>query len=276
MSALLLPDGNVQGVPAALIPSASQGYTLGDHVRSDDPIDGAQAGACPINVAVPRLLGPSGRHFSPYEMNGGTVLSVSGDDYTIVASDTRYGVGYSIPARYVSRVLKLTDKVVLASGGMLTDIQTLHKVLKIRLAQYKHNHRKDISLSAASQMLSNILYYRRFQPYYAFNVLGGIDEKGEGWSYGYDAIGSHERVRAVCSGTGQALLQPVLDNQVEFRQTAPGARPTKLLDMGPCLELLKDAFSSAGERDIYTGDTVEFFKITKSGVEVERFELKMD
>lgn len=98
---------------------------------------------------------------------------------------------------------------------------------------------------------------------------------GHGWSYGYDAIGSHEKVRAVCSGTGQNLLQPVLDNQVEFRQTSDEMK-TEELPLTPCVELIKDAYTSAGERDIYTGDTVEICKITAAGVEIEKFELKMD
>lgn len=105
-------------------------------------------------------------------------MSVSGKDYTIVASDTRLGSGYSVPSRNVSRVVKLTDKVVLASSGMQSDIAVLHKVLKIRLKQYEHNHRKQMTLEAVSQLLSTMLYYRRFQPYYTFNVLGGIDQNG--------------------------------------------------------------------------------------------------
>lgn len=55
---------------------------------------------------------------------------------------------------------------------------TLHKTLRMRLVKYQQNHQKDMSLTAASQMLSNMLYTRRFFPYYTFNVLGGIDEKG--------------------------------------------------------------------------------------------------
>lgn len=98
---------------------------------------------------------------------------------------------------------------------------------------------------------------------------------GHGWSYGYDAIGSHERVRAVCSGTGQTLLQPVLDNQVEFRQMSESAKKEEL-PLEPCVELVKDAFTSAGERDIYTGDTLEICKITASGIEIEKFELRAD
>lgn len=71
-----------------------------------------------------------------------------------------------------------TDKVVLASSGMQADMMTLHKTLRMRLVKYQQNHQKDMSLTAASQMLSNMLYTRRFFPYYTFNVLGGIDEKG--------------------------------------------------------------------------------------------------
>eukprot|EP00178_Gracilaria_changii_P006689 TRINITY_DN216_c0_g1_i1.p1 TRINITY_DN216_c0_g1~~TRINITY_DN216_c0_g1_i1.p1 ORF type:complete len:263 (-),score=33.15 TRINITY_DN216_c0_g1_i1:2165-2953(-) len=260
---ILQPNASIRGLPHADPQHVASGFTLGDHHDPNDPLDVAHPAA------------PLSRHFHPYENNGGTVVSVSGADYTIVASDTRLGSGYSVPSRYVSRVLKLTDKAVLASSGMHTDIVILHKVLKIRLIQYKHRHRKDMTLEAISQLLSTMLYYRRFQPYYTFNVLGGLDENGQGWSYGYDAIGSHEKVRAVCSGTGQYLLQPVLDNQVEFRQMTPDPS-RKELPLEPCVELVKDAFTSAGERDIYTGDTVEICRITSKGVEVEKFELRAD
>lgn len=36
-----------------------------------------------------------------------TVLAVAGKDYCVVASDTRLGLGYSIPSRKVSRILKM-------------------------------------------------------------------------------------------------------------------------------------------------------------------------
>lgn len=170
---ILRPNASVRGLPFATPGEAPKGFTLGEHVEPDDPIEaGDQTG-------ITHTLGPAGRQFSPYENNGGTVVAVSGKDYSIVASDTRLGSGYSIPSRYVSRIIKLTDKVVLASSGMQSDIAVLHKVLKIRIAQYKYNHHKDMSLTAVSQMLSTMLYYRRFQPYYTFNVLGGIDENGK-------------------------------------------------------------------------------------------------
>lgn len=173
-SQLLDPNATVTGLPNLSAPNAGRGFVLGDHVDKDD-VALQRAGDASAATAFTDGVG---RHFMPYQNNGGTVVSVSGKDYTIVASDTRLGSGYSIPSRHVSRTVKLTDRAVLASSGMQSDIAVLHKVLKIRLTQYRHNHHKDMSLSALSQMLSTILYYRRFQPYYTFNVLGGINDDG--------------------------------------------------------------------------------------------------
>lgn len=172
---LLNPNACVAGLPHGAVPRAGRGNVLGDHVNDEDVgLQGAngfvKAGSC--------MVDPLGRHFSPYQNNGGTVASVSGKDYTIVASDTRLGRGYSIPTRYVSRIMKLTDRVVLASSGMQSDIAILHKMLNIRLKQYWFSHQKEMTLTSISQMLATILYYRRFQPYYSFNVLGGLDENG--------------------------------------------------------------------------------------------------
>ncbi len=41
-------------------------------------------------------------------------------------------------------------------------------------------------------------------------------------------------------------------------------------------DVVKDAFTSAGERDIYTGDFVDIFSVTTKGTTVQKFELKFD
>ena len=41
-------------------------------------------------------------------------------------------------------------------------------------------------------------------------------------------------------------------------------------------DFVKDAFNSAGERDIYTGDYVLMYTITKDGSKQTKFELKFD
>lgn len=44
---------------------------------------------------------------------------------------------------------------------------------------YEHEHQTKMSASAVAAMLSTILYYKRFFPYYAYNIVGGIDENGK-------------------------------------------------------------------------------------------------
>ncbi len=43
-----------------------------------------------------------------------------------------------------------------------------------------------------------------------------------------------------------------------------------------CLKLFQDAFATAGERDIYTGDHVDILIITKDGVKHEQMQLRYD
>lgn len=232
--------------------------------RFDDSLDAKKQ--APTGSAIQH-------RWSPYVSNGGTVVSVCGDNYAVVTGDTRLSAGYKILTRNSTKITRLTDKVVIASGGMQAELTTLHRVLKIHVAKYEHAHRKPPSVQALAQLLSTILYYKRFFPYYAFNVLTGIDESGVGRCYGYDAIGSFESVKYVAQGSGVELVMSVLDNRVNSNNMAvKRPHPTK----EEAIELLKDVMSSASERDIYTGDKAEIFIITPNGIEETSLELKHD
>eukprot|EP01089_Gocevia_fonbrunei_P023545 TRINITY_DN9999_c0_g1_i2.p1 TRINITY_DN9999_c0_g1~~TRINITY_DN9999_c0_g1_i2.p1 ORF type:complete len:215 (-),score=55.75 TRINITY_DN9999_c0_g1_i2:37-681(-) len=211
--------------------------------------------------------------WSPYVDNGGTTVAICGSDFAIVAGDTRMSTGYSIHTRYGRKVLKLTDKCVIATAGMQADQAALHKLLRIRLQNYEHQHRKKMSATAIAQLLSTTLYHKRFFPYYTFNVIGGIDEEGKGCVFSYDSIGSMERVSYSASGSGHELIQPLLDNQLGWKQQKSQRFDLKIEE---AIELVKDCFTSAGERDIYTGDSVNICVISKDGVHEERFLLKGD
>eukprot|EP00501_MAST-03F_sp_TOSAG23-6_P000661 GSMAST32.ASY1.ANO1.686.1 assembled CDS len=190
---------------------------------------------------------------SPYDFNGGTCLAIAGADFCVVGADTRLSSGYNIITRNGSVAHQLTSKCV--------------------MAQYIDNHGREMSTPSIAQLLSTNLYGRRFFPYYAFNVVGGIDSDGKGAVYTYDAIGSFERVKYASQGAGQKLIIPILDNVVGNKNRADA----------PCeytkeqaVELVKDVFITAGERDIFTGDKVEIFVITSKGVEKIVFDLKAD
>ncbi|MCO5585931.1 hypothetical protein L7F22_039866 [Adiantum nelumboides] len=143
---------------------------------------------------------------------------------------------------------------------------------------YQHQHSKKMSCPAMAQLLSNTLYYKRFFPYYAFNVLGGLDSEGKGCVFTYDAVGSYERVGYSSQGSGQQLLMPVLDNQLQAASPLllPSKESATPLSEGEAVDLIMDVFASAAERDIYTGDAVEIVVVNAEGIKRQTMELRKD
>ncbi|GAB5366450.1 hypothetical protein AAMO2058_001144900 [Amorphochlora amoebiformis] len=222
--------------------------------------------------AIPKEV-PREHQWSPYMDNGGSVMAVAGKDFVVIAADTRMSYGYSIGSRNVTKICELTDQCVLASAGMQAERHTLHKVLKAKAIMFENTHRKKMTAHSISQVLSNTLYYKRFFPYYTFNVLAGIDEKGVGAVWGYDAVGSFERSQYVVNGSGSALATSILDNQVAFKTQPQNKRD---LSMEETVNLVKDVFTCISERDIYTGDKIEIKIINKDGTKSEVFQLRKD
>jgi 20S proteasome subunit beta 6 len=65
-----------------------------------------------------------------------------------------------------------------------------------------------------------------------------------------------------------------LDNQLGLKHQK-GAQKS-FFTIQQTIRIIRDAFTSATERDIYTGDYLEVFIITKDKVTVEKYDLKKD
>lgn len=167
---------------------------------------------------------------------------------------------------------------------------------------YNHEHQKVMSTPAVAQLLSTMLYYKRFFPYYVSNILAGLDSEGKGAVYHYDPVGHYERNHYYAGGSSSALLQPFLDNQVGvhlnnfvrhshqlqhvfkflfFCCVQVGLKNMFNATKEPitrerAVAIIKDAFISAAEREIHTGDAVMINIIDKNGVKEERFSLRKD
>ena len=71
---------------------------------------------------------------------------------------------------------------------------------------------------------------------------------GKGCVFTYDAIGSYERTGYSCQGSGQALIMPVLDNQL--KAVSPLLHPPQSaatpLSEAEAIDLVKDCFATTG------------------------------
>jgi len=225
-------------------------------------------------VMTQQSSAPMERHFNPYSNHGGTVLAISGDDYVVIASDTRLSENFYIHSRELPKTYPLTGTTVLGSCGFHGDVLTLTKNIGARLKMYDHEHSKEMSCKSIAQMLSTMLYYKRFFPYYTYNILAGLDEEGKGAIYSFDPVGSYERETYRAGGSSSSMLQSFLDNQVGQRNIKN--KSEEKLSKEKCVEFIKDIFISAAERDIETGDGIEINIITKEGTAKEFFPLRRD
>lgn len=140
-------------------------------------------------------------------------IAIAGKDFVMAAADTRISNGFNILKRDHSKTSKLTSTCVITSAGMVADVETLHKnlIFDVKIYKMKNNGREPTVESLASK-LSNMLYGRRFMPYYSFNLLCGLDKNGAGAVFGYDAVGSYDKLTYGVQGSGNSLGAPILDN----------------------------------------------------------------
>lgn len=205
-----------------------------------------------------------------------SIVAIGGDDFVVIAADTRLSSGYSIHTRKQSKLFQLSSRTILASTGCWCDTLALTALVKARMQMYEHTHLKTMSTDAVAQMLSIIMYNKRFFPYYVSNVLAGLDSEGKGVVYSYDPIGHCERTTYRAGGTAGALLQPVLDNQIGFKNMKLEGKEIPKISKERAVAVATDTFISAAERDIYTGDAVMINIITNDGLETIDVQLRKD
>ncbi len=150
--------------------------------------------------------------------NGGAVIAMRGKNCVAVASDLRYGVQMRTVTTDFEKVFEVSPTLWVGLPGLSTDTQTVMDKLRFRTAMYElREGRKmkpkwvNIKLSqfflsdfisnvfffvvfltfrTFAAMLSNMLYERRFGPFFVEPVVAGLDPAtGEGFLSVMDLIG---------------------------------------------------------------------------------------
>lgn len=207
-----------------------------------------------------------------YENNSGTAVGLCGSDYLIIGSDTRHSGDFTINSRTMSKVFELGDFYLVVTG-FYADGYELYKKMRYEYNLYELKNGHKMSISSAAQRMMIILYQRRFFPLYVFPLLAGFEE-GKPVLYSFDPLGFYEKVKCRAYGSGQEMIEPLLDSFVMKKNR--NTEDVSDMNIEQALTFVKDVFDSSAERDVKTGDALEIFLMRESGVDRIMYDLRRD
>jgi proteasome beta subunit len=190
-------------------------------------------------------------------MPGATTVGIVCTDGLVLASEKRVTYGGFIMSRGGKKVFKVTDHIGVACAGLVGDMQILAKEMEAQAKLFSMDVGRKISVRAASKLMANILFNRRYAPLFTQTIIGGIDEEGA-TLFVLDVLGSliPDKYAAVGSGTEVAIS--VIEEAYKENITVAEAK-----------ELIKKAIKAAINRDAMSGDGIDFLTITKESISEE-------
>lgn len=185
---------------------------------------------------------------------GTTTVGLVTATAAILGAERKATMGYLVASKDTQKILRLDEHVGMTIAGLAGDGQALERYIKAELKLYKLKEGRAIPLSAAAQLVSNILYGRRFAPYYVQLVLAGFDTAPHVFSL--DASGAQQEEKEFySSGSGSPMAFGVLENDYKKGMSAEEGK-----------RLVARAILAATKRDIASGGSgIDLVVIDKNG-----------
>ncbi|MCK5547968.1 MAG: archaeal proteasome endopeptidase complex subunit beta [Thermoplasmata archaeon] len=185
---------------------------------------------------------------------GTTTVGVVAEDAVVLAAERKATMGYLVASQDAQKIYELDDGIGMTIAGLVGDAQALIRYIRAELKLYKLQEDKKMGLEAASTLIANILYGRRFYPYIVQLVVGGYDSKPALFTLSPD--GSVMPEKYFSTGSGSPIAFGVLEN--EFKEN---------LDTEKVKKLAVRAVRAATKRDIASGGSgIDAVVISKAGL----------
>lgn len=199
------------------------------------------------------------------EHNGAAMIAMAGKDCVAIAADTRFGLQQQTVACDFEKVFKLTPSLFVGLAGLATDVQTLRNTLKFKLSLYCLREEREMKPKAFSNLLSHMLYEKRFGPYFVEPIVAGLQE-GKPFLCGMDLLGAPVYTDDfVVAGTCTPNLHGMCESMWQK-------------DMGPdqLFETISQCLLAAVDRDALSGWGAVVHVITPQGITTKRLKGRMD
>jgi 20S proteasome subunit beta 3 len=200
------------------------------------------------------------------EYNGGAVIAMVGKDCVAIASDKRFGVQFQTIGFENEKVYRIQPRVMVGLTGLASDVQTMAQKLEFRAKLYNLREERDMEPKTLAHLLSQLLYEKRFGPYYTEPVVAGLDAHDKPYICGMDLLGAQELAKDfVVTGT-------CTENMFGMAESLwrPDLEPADLI------EIVSQCLLASVDRDAYSGWGAVVHLLTKDGVLTKHLKTRMD
>lgn len=173
--------------------------------------------------------------------SGTTTVGIVCNNAVVLGAERKATMGYLVASKYAHKILRVDEHIGMTIAGLVGDAQALDRYIKAELRLYRLKEERKIPVKAAAHLIANILYSRRFYPYFVQLVVGGHDGKPQLFSLGPDGSVLEEK-EYFSTGSGSPMAFGVLEDKYKKGMTVDDAK-----------KLVVRAIRSAIERDIASG-----------------------
>eukprot|EP00404_Azadinium_spinosum_P017196 CAMPEP_0180497386 /NCGR_PEP_ID=MMETSP1036_2-20121128/42770_1 /TAXON_ID=632150 /ORGANISM="Azadinium spinosum, Strain 3D9" /LENGTH=205 /DNA_ID=CAMNT_0022505941 /DNA_START=90 /DNA_END=707 /DNA_ORIENTATION=+ len=204
---------------------------------------------------------------SMMEYNGSAVVAMAGKNCIAIASDSRLGVRQlQTVSCNRQKIYKLTDQTYVGLSGLATDVQTMSQLLDFRIKLFSLREERTMEPKTVGNLISSMLYEKRFGPYFTEPVVAGLDKNNEPFLCSFDFIGAMSKAEDfVVSGTSSEQLFGVCESFW---------RPN--MNKDELFETIAQCLLSAVDRDCLAGWGGVVTIITPEEVITKRLKGRMD
>lgn len=192
---------------------------------------------------------------------GAATVGITFENGVVIGAEKRVLWGYTVVSKTGKKVFPITDSIVVGSAGVSGDYQMLSSFLVAESNLFELENRRAITVNAAAQLLSNILFSRKYMPYLTQTLIGGVDSDGS-HLYSLDLAGSLIEETYAAVGTATSLVLGVLE--ANYRED---------LTKEEAVQLAVKAIRSATRRDAMSGEGIDLLIVTPEGIESKHFPL---
>ncbi|MGC9131181.1 MAG: archaeal proteasome endopeptidase complex subunit beta [Pyrobaculum sp.] len=194
---------------------------------------------------------------------GATAVGIKTAGGVVLAAEKRVSYGFYTLSSSGKKVFVVDDKLAIASAGIIADMQALAKILKLNAKAYELEMKKKPSVHAMAKLLSVVMFSRRFMPFFAEVLVGGVDEEGPHLIV-MDPLGSLIEDNYAALGTGAKLAAAVLDGNYRNDMSIEEAK-----------KLAVQALKAAIERDPVSGGGIDLVVVDEKGAREEEVRVQL-